>query len=156
MAPAFWWLNYTRFPWLLCLAFYYAWRHELYIAVVAGFAGGLLQDLLSSFAPLGYAALCFCAGVLLVKLWSKFVDVRNTMLFAVTLACVGVLSMFVHYLVLVRKGLVEFDMLWIVFRLFSHAVLMLVCGLVTNAVMRFIDRISGEQEEEECSFEDVL
>lgn len=155
LVPSFWWLNYARFPWLFSFSFYYAWRYDLYTALAAGCLSGLLQDLLSSFAPLGYSSLIFCASVIITKLLSKFVDVRDTRIFILSIIGIGELAIGVHYLLLARKGLIEPAINLFFYRVLSNAVLLCFCGVIVNVVMRFVSHVAGEQEEE-CLLEDVF
>ena len=130
MLPSWAVLAQARFPVLLAVALYYALNCESWIALIAAFSAGFLQDSLS-FVPLGYSSLLFCIVVLVAGRFRRQVlsDALVTALFFGGIATVVVTLLL--YLLLRMNDLVMCGGATVTLRILSSGLL----GLVTVPVV---------------------
>jgi rod shape-determining protein MreD len=140
-------LAHARFPVLLAVTLYYALNYKPWVAMIAAFWAGLIQDSLS-FVPLGYSSMLFCMVGLIAGRYRKKVlsDAVITAIFFGGIATLGVTLLL--YLLLKINNLVACSGTTAALRIFSSGILGLVTApavfLVLTVVHRGLDLIERE------------
>lgn len=104
--PSYACLGQAKVPFLLVAVLYYALTREAPTMLVAAFAAGLLQDVLTPMMPLGFSVFSFCIVGGVVGLFRKMVlseSILTSMTFG---AAGGAAATAILYVMLTRAGLI--------------------------------------------------
>lgn len=142
-------LGLAKTPILLSIVIYYALNRTLFLTLTAALVGGILSDSVSGL-PLGCSAFCFCAIGALVRMY-RLVQFSGKWVTLMFLGAVAGMGMALTEYVMLLAGAAEFGPVlfaWVAAKIIGSGVLGLVAAPVVYAVMEWLDRMTGNLQEE--------
>ncbi|MFC1462485.1 hypothetical protein ACFLQU_02660 [Verrucomicrobiota bacterium] len=144
--PSFACLGQAKAPFLLAAVLYYALSRDTPTMLVAAFAAGLLQDVLTPMMPLGYSVFSFCLVGGVVGLFRKMVLTESFLTSATFGAAAGVAVTIVLYIMLLGQGLVVCPVRRVALRALAVGMLGIVCAPIVFAFALKLDGVVGNVE----------
>jgi len=144
--PSFACMGQTKAPLLLAAVLYYALSRDTPTMLVAAFAAGLFQDVLTPMMPLGYSVFSFCLVGGTVGLFRRMVLTESFVTSATFGAAGGVAVTVILYMMLSRRGLVVCPIGRVALKALAVGLFGIVCAPIVFAFALKLDSVVGNVE----------